>query len=520
MPKNGLHRPLSLSAQRVPDRLAVSDPSRGRTISYKELDSLSDRLRDRLRAIGVVPGDRVGICLGKSISSVASVFGILKAGGGYVPVDSTAPPERNAFVFSNCEVAAVLVEERFEEALRQELSTAGSTPPLLVLQTETEEDPLRAALDRADQESAAEPVPTFEAEPGDLAYILYTSGSTGKPKGVTLSHENATSFVEWCSEVFSPREDDRFSSHAPFHFDLSILDLYLPIRHGASIHLIGEQLGKNPAGMVQLLSEADLTVWYSTPSVLRLMLEHGGLADLESHSLRYVLYAGEVFPVKHLRELARVVTGPRYFNLYGPTETNVCTYHETPAIVPDERSKPYPIGRVCSHLRARVADEDGKPVAVGEEGELQISGPAVLQGYWNQPERTAAAFIEDDTGRWYRTGDLVIEDEERVYTFVGRRDRMVKRRGYRIELGEIEAAFYRHPEISEAAAVAVSDQEGVTIKTFYSTREGTPLSMIELKRFCAARLPMYMIPDRFTHLEVLPKTSTDKIDYQLLKEVE
>jgi acyl-coenzyme A synthetase/AMP-(fatty) acid ligase len=205
--------------------------------------------------------------------------------------------------------------------------------------------------------------------------------------------------------------------------------------------------------------------------------------------------------------------------LYGPTETNVCTYYEIPEVIAEDRMHPFPIGRACSNVRARVIDEAGRDVPHGEEGELVISGPPVMQGYWNLPDRTASAFHVDEIGRWYRTGDIVIKGDDGVYSFRGRRDRMVKRRGYRIELGEIEAALYRHHAISEAAAIANSEEGGVSIKVFYTSREGVALSLIELKRFCAENLPAYMIPDRFSHQQALPKTSTDKIDYQRLKEV-
>ncbi|MFQ5534962.1 MAG: AMP-binding protein, partial [Sphingomonadales bacterium] len=385
-----------------------------------------------------------------------------------------------------------------------------------------EQRPRFLTLDRAGdaENGCVQPIPTVQTSADDLAYILYTSGSTGRPKGVMLSHRNAVSFVDWCTEALEPDGSDRFSSHAPFHFDLSILDIYLPIKHGATLYLIGEELSKNPAGMVEMIARNHLTFWYSTPSVLRILMDFGKLADQPDCSLRKIAFAGEVFPVKHLRALQKILPEVRYFNLYGPTETNVCTAFEVVGPIPDERIDPYPIGPVCSHLRARVIDGEGRDVAVGEEGELIISGPGVMQGYWNMADRTAAAFIEDETGRWYRTGDIVIEGDGGVFGYVGRRDRMVKRRGFRIELGEIEAALYRHPEVSEVASIAQSGPDGVVIKAFYSTRNGDTLSLIQLKQFCSRTLPLYMIPDCFSHQQGLPKTSTDKIDYQRLQDFE
>jgi acyl-coenzyme A synthetase/AMP-(fatty) acid ligase len=182
---------------------------------------------------------------------------------------------------------------------------------------------------------------------------------------------------------------------------------------------------------------------------------------------------------------------------------------------------PYPIGRTCSHLRCKVVDADGRDVQAGGEGELCVTGRGVMQGYWALPEQTARAFLTDDAGaRWYKTGDIVTEAEDGNYTYLGRRDRMVKRRGYRVELGEIESALYRHPAIKEAAVVAKPDEElGVKLTAFLSSRDAKRPSLIEMKRFCTEHLPLYMIPDVFSWHDALPKTSTDKTDYQRLKEM-
>ena len=353
--------------------------------------------------------------------------------------------------------------------------------------------------------------------PSNLAYILYTSGSTGKPKGVMLSHANATCFVDWCSESFAPTAADRFSSHAPFHFDLSIFDIYVSLLHGGEIVLFGEDIAKQPTAMAEAIAERQISVWYSTPSVLRLLVEFGQLERYDWSALGLVLFAGEVFPIKHLRAIMAAWPAPRYFNLYGPTETNVCTYFEVPSEVPADREAPYPIGSVCENDRGMVVDEGDREVSRGEEGELLIAGGTVMRGYWNLPERTASAFHVDDTGeRWYRTGDLVREEADGTLIFIGRRDRMVKRRGYRVELGEIESALYRHPDVVEAAVVALPDEDGVRIEAHVSRADGGKGSIIEMKTFCSKEIPLYMIPDRFVFRPSLPKTSTDKIDYQAL----
>src|SRR5438034_173525 len=516
MATRALHHLLDTAASRFPDNVAVEESDSG-SIHYGELAHLSDRLRDRLFQLRVEPGDRVGICMRKSADAVASIFGIMKAGAAYVPADPTNPASRNAFIFHDCAVKILIVEARLAEGLRLEFSQVGFAPEMVVLEGTGAGAPLTKALDRLDAVSPASSVPSAIPESSRLAYILYTSGSTGRPKGVMLSHGNAACFIDWCSDVFKPNEHDRFSSHAPFHFDLSILDIYVSLKHGATLVLVEEQLGKEPARLAPWIAEKKITVWYSAPSILSLLAQFGKLDQHSYSSLRLVLFAGEVFPIKYLKLLKSLWPHPRYFNLYGPTETNVCTFYEVPRLIPESQIEPVPIGKACPYCEPLVVNEGGTEVARGAEGELCIAGPSVLEGYWNLPENTAKAFLPDRDIRWYRTGDIVTELPDGNYKFLGRRDRMVKKRGYRIELGEIEVALYRHPAIKEAAVLAFPDDDGVPIKAFTSTRDGSKLSTIELKKFCSENLPLYMVPDLFCSLESLPKTSTDKIDYQKLK---
>lgn len=505
---------LTTSAGKFPDKNAVEDPERENEISYADFDACTTQIKERLQAAGVVAGDRVGVCVPKSIGSISSVFGILKADAAYVPVDPTAPASRNAFIFQDCEVRCMIVARGLLEGLSAEFEGG----------YDLEEEPL-AFMDAYSVELVLVKVTsksgTVQDPVENLAYILYTSGSTGKPKGVMHTHDSALSFVNWCSDTVSFSENDKFSSHAPFHFDLSILDIYVPMQHGATLVLIGESLGKQPARLGPVVSERKITVWYSTPSILRLLVDYGGMENHDYSDLRVVFFAGEVFPIKHLRALKEKWPHPEYYNLYGPTETNVCTYYKLPAEIPLTQTDPFPIGPVCENDQALVLDSDDKEASKGEEGELLIAGGSVMKGYWNLPDRSAQAYFTDANGKqWYKTGDIVRESEEDGFIFVGRRDRMVKRRGYRVELGEIEAALYRHQAVSEAAVVALPDEEsGVMVKAFLSWSDGKARSLIEMKKFCADNLPLYMIPDRFSSHDTLPKTSTDKINYQALKEL-
>lgn len=492
----GLHQLLNDSAEQFGNRHCLSQAD-GTTIDYNELNRRSDRIADMLRESGLQQGQRVAIYGYKRIGFVEAIFGILKAGGAYIPLPSDSPPERNAFIIDNCQVDLLIAEDHFADSLR-----ALPEPGLQAL-IELDGD---WKIHRVKRQFRS------EAAPG-LAYILYTSGSTGKPKGVTFTHQNALSFVDWCSDVFQPDETKVFSSHASFHFDLSILDLYLCIKHGAHLVIFDEKTGKNPMALAHAIQEFKITNWYSTPTILKLMLQYGKLDRYDCSSLETVLFAGEVFHGRYLRELKNAWPKPLYYNLYGPTETNVCTWFRIPDQVPEEREAPYPIGKVCEHLQGLLLPTSDR------QGELCIAGPAVTSGYWQLPERNASAWHTDEKGKaWYKTGDIVELDDAGDYVFIDRVDRMVKRRGFRIELGEVEAAVHRHPEVNDAAVIAYLDENKDTlIKAYLQAAEGSELNQIALKTFCSKELPMYMIPDAFELMERIPKTGTDKTDYQQLK---
>lgn len=507
---------LEASAALFPDRPAVFDPA-GWSLTYRELNEHADAIAGFLVTSGVKPGERVGVIVPKGAQAITAFFGIMKARAAYVPADHTAPAARNRTILADCQVKVAFLAPACAPLL-SDWPDRRTLPSAVVFLGETvpaSNWPTRAFT--WDQVVSHAPVRVDGRAPGDLAYILYTSGSTGVPKGVMLSHENALSFVDWCSDVFTPSEADRFSSHAPFHFDLSVLDIYVAMKHGAALYVISEELGKSPEELAAFISKNQLTVWYSTPSILSLLTQFGNLTGRDCRTLRLVLFAGEVFPVKHLREIAQQWPWADYYNLYGPTETNVCTFARIPLPVPEERTVPYPIGTSCAHCETMVLDEAGTEVEPAEEGLLYVAGPSVFLGYWDRPEQNSRAFLERLGRRWYNTGDVVRLDSD-GYVYLGRRDRMVKRRGYRIELGEIERGLYEHPSIREAGVVGVPDDTaGLRIIAYLACRTAERPSVIEMKSFCARHLPSYMSPDVFQFLDSLPRTSTDKIDYQGLK---
>ncbi len=522
---------LDRAAGVCPDRMAVEDGSGGR-LRYAELDRDAGRLAAHLQRWGIGLGDRVGLFLPKSLESVTAIHGILRSGAAYVPVDPDAPAIRGAGVFADGEVRAVVVDRPRVESLREAWPSGSPLPRLIIVDrvagvdgprssdsdgANLEGDPREANWHAILANRTATFIPTAR-RPDDLAYILYTSGSTGRPKGVMLTHANAACFLGWCRSTFSLGPDDRFSSHAPFHFDLSIFDLFVSCAEGATLVLIDEALGKDPQRLSEYLASKKLTVWYSAPSILTLMTQYGGIDQADYPAPRLVLFAGEVFPITHLRRLRTSWPNAELWNLYGPTETNVCNAYRIPEAIDADRSEPFPIGPVCPPLRARVVDAEGSDVPVGTVGELVISGPGVMSGYFRRPDLTEPAFLRDEEGcSWYRTGDLVVDLGQGVYQYRGRRDRMVKKRGYRIELGEIESALHRSDSVERAAVIAHEQAEGLSIRAYLTLKTGRKRSLIAMKRHCTTYLPHYMVPDRISFLDAMPETSTAKVDYQGLK---
>ena len=479
MDDSSLIAPVLVAFREHASRTAVIDRS-GRTATYGELDRRSLEFAGLFAANGVRAGDRVGVPMAKSIDTIAAFIGAMRLGAGFVPVDHSAPSVRNEHIFDDCSVAL-----RCDESCQPD----GSSDPDAVT-----------------------------VGPDDLAYILYTSGSTGMPKGVPLTHRNAASFVSWCVRTLRPEADDVFSSHASFHFDLSVLDLWVPLWTGGTIALVPEDVGQDPRRLPGFIAERGITNWYSVPSILGLMVEFGALDQHDLGRLRTVCFAGEVFPLPPLRRLREALPDVRLLNLYGPTETNVCTWYEVPERIESGRTDPMPIGSACDHCTVGLFDDANRPVvARGEVARILARGAPVMDGYWGRDPEATPSLVMIDGERWYDTGDLGAWDDAGMILFRGRRDRMVKRHGYRIELGEIEAGLDRHADIQEAAVWATEQAGRVVIHAAVVPQGDAELGVIQLKLHCASALPAWMSPDRFQVLPVLPRTSTGKIDYVGLK---
>ncbi len=510
---------LTCSAERYPRHPAIVMD--GREFTYEALEAASNRIAHTLLAHGVRRGDRVALYLPKAPEAIAALYGIMKAGAVYVAVDPAAPPQRLAFIARDCAVAALFTHSSRIATLETEF--AGQAPMRLTLLGDDGAAPSTLGGRPVVTWSGLAPVtarPDVRIDSEDLAYILYTSGSTGQPKGVMISHRASLSFVDWAADTFAVNHHDRLANHAGFHFDLSSFDLYAAARAGATVFPVPGKVAPFAAALANLWAAQRLTIWYATPSTLIQLLSHGALANHDLSSLRVVLFAGEVFPVKHLRELMKLVPQARFANLYGPTETNVCTWYEVEALPVDDT--PLPIGRICPNCEGQILDPDRRPVPEGEAGELWIGGGTLMHGYWGRPELTAQRLCEISTtaGRSmlaYNTGDLVARRPDGVLTYLGRRDHQVKTRGYRVELGEIEAVLCRHPDIDEAVILPIPDSEvGNRLEAVVVARAGAALDVAETKRHCAQFLPRYMVPERIHFQATLPRTASDKIDRETL----
>lgn len=476
-----LHQLVIEAAARRPDTLAVSGPSR--TLTYGELDALANAIAAGLSANGLRRGDRAVVWAGKSAANVAAMQAVLRLGAAYVPADGSIPVSRVAAMARDCAARVVVTNRGRIPRISAELGTEITYQDL-----------------DAPYEQATRPV-NEPAAAGDLAYILYTSGSTGRPKGVCITHRNARAFVDWAYAELAPTPEDRFANHAPFAFDLSVLDLYVAFRAGASVHLIPPELSFAPMQLVEFMYRERVTIWYSVPSALAVMMRYGGLLDRPAPSaLRMVLFAGEPFPIAQLRDLAGW-TSARLMNLYGPTETNVCTFRDiTRADL--ARDQPAPIGIAASGDGVWVQRPDGAVAGPGEAGELLVEGPTVMSGYWGQPPHLGA----------YRTGDLARVLPDGSFDYLGRLDQMVKIRGHRIELSEVEHVLEKHADVAEAAAIAVGEGVDTRLVAFVAPRPGREPGSLALRQHVAQHLPRYMVADTVQVLSGLPRNGNGKVD--------
>ena len=520
-----LHHLLTESSLKYPDRTAVT--FRDEYITYSALDTKSDQLAATLSFHGCTKGDRIGIMLSKSIESIIALFGILKAGAIYVPLDPLAPAARINRIIARCGIECLITSH-------ENLSTLCSDheAPLLLKKAILTSPSLKEGIDhREDIDclawealSAHAPGDGPRAEISDAspAYILHTSGSTGTPKGVVISHLNALTFVNMAVDFFKIKENDRIANHAPLHFDLSVFDIFGAIKAGATIIMVPEFLSTFPSRLAEYIDREQVTIWNSVSSVLAMLAAKGRLERFAFGSLRLVHFSGEVMPLKYLWILKEHMPGADFFNIYGQTEANSSLFYRVDDVTKDH-ARNIPIGKPFPHFDIFAIDDKGQVISgVGEEGELHVLSETVALGYWHDEERTRERFVPDPRGRSsqtrvYKTGDLVRLDTEQNYIFIGRKDHMIKSRGHRIELGEIEVLLNSHPLVRQAALFTVPDELiGNRIIASVSLIEGAEFSQKEFVDFCAAALPRHAVPEVIEYRVALPITPNGKIDRMAL----
>ncbi|HEU4556306.1 MAG TPA: amino acid adenylation domain-containing protein, partial [Longimicrobium sp.] len=491
-----IHELFEARAAREPDAVAVV--FEGERVTYAELNAWANRLAHHLRALGVGPDARVGVCVERGPRMVAGLLAILKAGGAYVPLDPGYPADRLRYMLEDSAPAALVTQS----------SLAGTFAGLNVPVVELD----------APAPGWAEGPGTNPAcaglTPGHLAYVIYTSGSTGRPKGVMVEHRSLVNHTAWQAAVFGIGAGDTVLQRTSISFDASVWELWTPLATGARMLLLSSAAAKDPEAIGRVIGEGGVTVAQFVPTLLHAVL--GALPADRPLPCRILFCGGEPLPAALVEE-ARSAGVAEVVNLYGPTEATIdSTWHPCPA--GDGRAPA--IGRPVANARMYVMDPGGAPAPVGVAGELYVGGAGVARGYLGRAGLTAERFVPDpfstDGGaRMYRTGDLGRWRADGTLEFLGRTDFQVKVRGFRIELGEIEAALRSHPAVRDALVLAREAAPGDRrLVAYYLADE--PAAVEALRAHLAERLPEHMVPAAYVWMESFPLTPNGKTDRRAL----
>lgn len=508
------------SAQRYPDHDAMRFHGQG--LTYAELSQRSTQLAHLLGEQGVQRGDRVGVFMNKSLELVIAIYGIMKAGAAYVPLDPRSPVSRLIDIIQDCEIRGFISQENKRDILR-DVASQQDVLQFVVGLSPSDDLNLRAyTWDDVAQLPQNSALPPGMMEQ-DLAYIMYTSGSTGKPKGIMHTHYSGLSYVRMSAETYAVTHEDRLSNHSPLHFDMSTFDYLTGPYCGATTVIIPEAYTLFPANLSKLIEDERLTIWYSVPFALTQLLLRGVLEERDFSSLRWVLYGGEPFPLDKLRQLMERWPHTRFSNVYGPAEVNQCTYYHIPP--PAEWSdtlQTIPLGIIWENAEGLIVDEHDAIITDGEPGELVVRAPTMMQGYWNRPDLNERAFytFQANSGLnhvFYRTGDLVHRNDDNLLEFIGRKDHQVKIRGYRIELAEVDRVLTNHPAVDQGTAYVMPSADGDTLFAAVVLLENTDLTAKELISYLKDNLPYYAVPENIHFIDQFPRTGTGKIDRRALQ---
>ena len=490
-----IHELFETQVAKTPDAIAVVFADQ--QLTYRELNSRANQLAHYLRKLSVGPETLVGICMERSMEMIVGLLGILKAGGAYVPLDPTYPKERLAFMLEDSRAPFLLTQARLGE-LRPAFGGTSIT--------------LDQDCQDIAQESTANVGPV--QSPETLAYVIYTSGSTGKPKGVMIQHGSVVNFLASMARQPGLCETDTLLAVTNLSFDMTVLDIYLPLTVGARIVLARREDAADGLRLRNLLSDSSATVMQATPATWRMLLAVGWQGSRELK----ILCGGEALSEDLAKQLGQHCAS--LWNMYGPTETTV--YSSSELYCGHLSGRTVPIGRPIANTQIYILNQQLQPVPIGVPGELHIGGDGLARGYLNRPELTAEKFIAnpfgaDTTSRVYKTGDLARYLPGGNIEFLGRIDHQVKIRGYRIELGEIEAVLAQHRSIKESVVIARDDSLGSQRLVAYVVADAASVpSTNELRGFLQQTLPEYMVPSAFEFLDSLPLSPNGKLDRSAL----
>ncbi len=491
---------LETTAKKKPDKLAFADDKNGFTFS---------QLLENAQRIGTAAAELAGGCnrpipvlVERSADTIAAFMGVILSGNYYVPLDSKMP------------------EKRLRRILEQ------LDPPFIISQPENEKKAAGFAefydiisLNQLKEKAAeADMLKKLRERVLDIdpAYLIFTSGSTGEPKGIVISHRSVIDFVDWMAQECDISSDDVMANQAPFSFDLSVKDIYLTLKCGGTCHILAKKYFMLPKMLLEQIAEKKATALIWATSAFNLAANSGALGTVDMPYLKKIIVGGEALRAKQLNIWRKFLPEVKYTNLYGPTEVTVdCTYYHINRQFNDDEI--IPIGYPCRNKEILLLDNELRPVAAGQPGEICVRGIGLAQGYYGNPEKTAQAFVINPNNpaypqRIYRTGDIAYRNEEGLLIYLSREDGQIKHMGYRIELGEVENAVNSLEGV--ASAIVFFDDKKDKIVCIYEGDASWEKFAAELRKI----LPKYMMPNVFKHMERLPVNLNGKIDRPQLKE--
>ena len=488
------------TVKKYPQKVAVID--KDREIVFSDLHRKSLQLASALMALGIGQNKPVGVFLDKSIESVYADLGILYAGDFYMNLDIKTPAERIRNILQLVEPAAII------STTRQIKSIEGIIPSTMkvILLDEAGEG---ADVDAAD--IIGRLLTIIDTDP---SCIINTSGSTGTPKGVVLNHKSFFDFIDWAIDTFHFDDDLVMGSLSPIVFDIYSFELCMLMAKASTLVVLPAHLAAFPAKILEVLEQHKVNFLFWVPTIMVNIANMDLLSAFKLKSLRTVWFAGEVFPTKQFNYWHHHLSEVTFANLYGPIEITLdCTYYIINKEIPDE--EPLPIGYPCRNTDILILDDEDRAVTEpGVEGELCVRGTSLAMGYYNNPEKTAAVFVQNPLNKAYpeliyRTGDIVCLNDEGLIVFKGRKDNIVKHMGYRTDLGEIEHVIINTLKLVKNGCI-VYNQSEKQITLFYEAAEEIPVSEFRLQ--IGKVLPKYMIPTAFHHLGQLQRNANGKID--------